>query len=180
MPATATARSRAAPVTAPIATPSVAVVSMAAGPSAPAIDKGKGDSAAAVPLAQTTAMSAPGVTRADDGPVLEVREIELPKKSRKRAHLNFALLDGTTIKFPSGRKRRGEAASVPPSDGAGDQELSVSDLIAALRAAANGADAADVPGSNVRWEKLMSALLSLLLRKHLILERELIEELRKI
>jgi len=179
MPATATARSRAAPVTAPIATPSVAVVSMAAGASAPAIDNGTGDSAAAVPLAQTTAISAPGVARADDGPVLEVREIELPKKSRKRANLNFALLDGTTIKFPSGRKRRGEA-SVPPSEGAGDHELSVADLLAALRAAAHGADATDVLGSNMRWEKIMAALLSLLLRKHLILERELLEELRKI
>jgi hypothetical protein len=32
----------------------------------------------------------------------------------------------------------------------------------------------------LRWEKIVAAILTLLLRKHLILERELIEELRKI
>ena len=35
-------------------------------------------------------------------------------------------------------------------------------------------------GESLRWEKMMAAVLTLLLRKHLILERELLEELKKI
>jgi type IV pilus assembly protein PilB len=183
MPATQTVRSRAEPlspqVSTPlaVATPSVAVAS---GP-VTSVDEVKPDGAV-VPLAQATAMSAPDSPprTEEEGPVLEVREIEIPK-NRKRAQIKLTLLDGTTIKVPSGRKRRADA-SAPDSSAqpSGEPELTAADVVAALRAAAHGADAADVLGTNLRWEKMMAALLTLLLRKHLILERELIEELKKI
>ncbi len=44
---------------------------------------------------------------------------------------------------------------------------------------ANGADASEVLGSNMRWEALFSALLSLLLKKHVIADWEFIDELKK-
>ncbi len=44
---------------------------------------------------------------------------------------------------------------------------------------ANGADASEVLGSNMRWEALFSALLSLMLKKHLIADWEFIDELKK-
>jgi type IV pilus assembly protein PilB len=141
-----------------------------------AIENGTGAEITAIPRAvEETAAARPPVE--DDTPALEVREIEIPKNARRRGQMNLTLLDGTTIKMPSGRKRQSQPPDgEPPSE----QEVSAADILAALRAAAHGADAAEVLGTNLRWEKMMAALLSLLLRKHLILERELIEELRKI
>jgi type IV pilus assembly protein PilB len=181
MPATATVRSRADNIAAAVSTPSAAVAVLASQPTPSAVGDPKTESAV-VPLAQTTVASAPGPKPRieEEGPVLEVREIELPRK--KRAQLKLTLLDGTTIKLPSGRKRRGDsepASSAEPSSTASG-EINAADLLSALRAAAHGADTADILGSELRWEKMMAAVLSLLLRKHLILDRELIEELKKI
>jgi len=64
--------------------------------------------------------------------------------------------------------------AAPPSD-----RLTARDLLAALRAAAHGADASEVLGENVRWEAMFAALLSLLLKKHLIADWEFVEELKK-
>jgi type IV pilus assembly protein PilB len=112
----------------------------------------------------------------DDGPTLEVREVDMPQRKRKQVQLT--LLDGTTIKLPSSQKKRGAASRAdPPSS---EDGLTAADLLAALRAAAHGADAAEILGDNLRWEKMFAAILSLLLRKHLILEKELIDELKKI
>ncbi len=183
VPATTTVRSRAEPLSPPVATPLAAVstpAAIVAVSDSPVADvKNDGAVVAAV---QTTLASPPDSAplTEEDGPTLEVREIEVPK-NRKRAQIKLTLLDGTTIKVPSGRKRGADAAressAAPPS---GEPELTAADLVAALRAAAHGADAADILGANLRWEKMMAAVLSLLLRKHLILERELIEELKKI
>jgi type IV pilus assembly protein PilB len=181
MPATATVRSRAEPLSPQVATPIAAVstpdvVITSAG--APAVDQVKTDGAVAQATAASPPESAP-ITE-EEGPVLEVREIEIPK-GRRRAQINLTLLDGTTINMPSGRKRRANAAApASSSEPAGEAELTAADLLAALRAAAHGADAAEVLGSNLRWEKMMAVVLKLLLRKHLILERELVEELKKI
>jgi type IV pilus assembly protein PilB len=185
MPATATVRSRAEHLSAQAVTPAAAAVAVAseevtavsAGENGAKIDRG------VVPVAQATVASAPGPLplTEDDGPILEVREVEINKNHRKRAQLKLTLLDGTTIKVPSGRKHRADAApesTGEPSAPAG--ELTAAELLSALRAAAQGADASDVAGANLRWEKIVGAILTLLLRKHLILERELIEELRKI
>ena len=140
-------------------------------------------STAAVPA--TTAVSDSGVMaafepgsdgEADDAPVLEVGEVDLAQR-RKRGR-QLTLLDGTTIKLPSAKKRSAGRRSSAPSPSSDD--LTAKDLLAALRAAAHGVDSTDVLGENLRWEKMMAAVLTLLLRKHLILERELLEELKKI
>jgi type IV pilus assembly protein PilB len=114
---------------------------------------------------------------ADDGPTLEVREVDISKRKRGK-QVQLTLLDGTTIKLPSGQKKRAAARRTdPPSS---DDNLTAADLLAALRAAAHGADAAEILGDNLRWEKMFAAILSLLLRKHLIMEKELMDELKKI
>jgi len=115
---------------------------------------------------------------ADDAPVLEVGEVDLSQR-RKRGR-QLTLLDGTTIKLPTAgaavkKRDTHRRRSEPPHD-----EITAADVVAALRAAAHGVDSVDVLGENLRWEKMMAAVLTLLLRKHLILERELLEELKKI
>jgi type IV pilus assembly protein PilB len=181
MPATATVRSRAEPLSPQVSTPIAAVSTPAvvvASAGAPAVDVVKSDGTVAQATAASPPESAPATE--EEGPVLEVREVEIPK-NRRRAQINLTLLDGTTINMPSGRKRRANAAApASSSEPAGEPELTAADLLAALRAAAHGADAAEVLGSNLRWEKMMAVVLKLLLRKHLILERELVEELKKI
>jgi type IV pilus assembly protein PilB len=52
--------------------------------------------------------------------------------------------------------------------------------VSALRATAHGADASEILGDQVRWEPIVAALLSILLRKGLIADWEFVEELRKI
>jgi hypothetical protein len=59
------------------------------------------------------------------------------------------------------------------------EALTARDLIAALRALAHGADAREILGENVRWEAMFSALLSLMLKKHLIADWEFVEEYKK-
>ncbi len=44
----------------------------------------------------------------------------------------------------------------------------------------HGAEASEILGENPRWEAMFAALLSLLLRKHLIADWEFVEEFRKI
>jgi type IV pilus assembly protein PilB len=111
----------------------------------------------------------------DDAPLLEVAEVDLTQR-RKRGR-QLTLLDGTTIKLPADKKRAsGRRRSEPAPSG----DLTAADVLAALRAAAHGVDSTDVLGETLRWEKMMAAVLTLLLRKHLLLERELLDELKKI
>jgi hypothetical protein len=86
--------------------------------------------------------------------------------------ITVTLLDGTQINLPTARK------SEAPRADTGD--LTARDLVAALRAVSHGADATEVLGENARWEALFAALLSVLLRKHLIADWEFVEEYRKI
>ncbi len=100
----------------------------------------------------------------------------------------LTLLDGTTINLPARKSARtapaATEAGAPVSDETSapasvDHHLTARDLIVALRAVAHGADASEVLG-DVRWENLYAALLSVLLKKHLIADWELIEELKKL
>jgi hypothetical protein len=98
--------------------------------------------------------------------------------------ISLTLLDGTTISLPGKGKGKGKAASTaePEDDGRPPQhedQLTARDLVAALRAASHGADASDILGENVRWEAMFSALLSLLLKKHLIADWEFVDEFKK-
>jgi hypothetical protein len=96
--------------------------------------------------------------------------------------ISLTLLDGTTISLPGKGKNKGvaqaEPADEPPQQQHEDQ-LTARDLVAALRAASHGADASEILGENVRWEAMFSALLSLLLKKHLIADWEFVDEFKK-
>lgn len=88
-----------------------------------------------------------------------------PRRGRPRM-VSLTLLDGTTIKLPA---KKGEGAA----------GLTARDFVGALRAHAHGADATEILGDQPRWEPVVAALLSILLRKGLIADWEFVEELRK-
>ena len=90
--------------------------------------------------------------------------------------LTLTLLDGTQVSLPARSRSTGDAGSRPGADGS----LSAQDLIAALRALSHGADASEILGDHVRWEAMFATLLSVLLKKHLIMDAEFIEEYKKI
>ena len=95
----------------------------------------------------------------------EVENKEEPRRGRPRM-VSLTLLDGTTIKLPA---KKGEGAA----------GLTARDFVGALRAHAHGADATEILGDQPRWEPVVAALLSILLRKGLIADWEFVEELRK-
>lgn len=85
--------------------------------------------------------------------------------------VSLTLLDGTTIQLPA----RSNKKSFISDDG-----LTARDVISALRAAAHGADASEILGNRTQWEPIVAAILQILIRKGLISDEELMEELRKI
>ena len=98
--------------------------------------------------------------------------------------VTLTLLDGTQVNLPAREPAAPRpAAKVPslapaaPSEG---NELTARDLIAALRAVSHGADASEILGDDLHWQALFSALLSLLLKKHLIADWEFVEELKRV
>lgn len=122
----------------------------------------------------------------DSSPQIEAREITMPVPKKGGARMvTLTLLDGTKVNLPA-RETPTAAARVQPlvsakapvaADGA---ELTARDLIAALRAVSHGADATEILGKDVHWEALFAALLSLLLKKHLIADWEFVEEYKKV
>jgi type IV pilus assembly protein PilB len=137
--------------------------------------------AAAAEAAAVLEVSEPPITSRltpapESGPQISAREIKMPvpKKGRGAKMITLTLLDGTQVVLPA---KTGEPQEAAAKTGEG---LTARDLIAALRAASHGADAKDVLGENVRWEAMFAALLSVLLRKHLIADWEFVEELDKI
>ena len=106
---------------------------------------------------------------------------ETSGKPRKKM-ISLTLLDGTTISLPGKGKAKGGAKAQPeeePPPQQHEDQLTARDLVAALRAASHGADASEILGENVRWEAMFSALLSLLLKKHLIADWEFVDEFKK-
>jgi type IV pilus assembly protein PilB len=125
--------------------------------------------APAAPAQESAPAPVAAAAKAEDEPEPERRGGKTP---RRRGGFSLTLLDGTTISLPvRGKKKRAQ--------GAASDEITANDVVAALRAASHGADIKDVLG-DARWEKVFAALLSLLLKKHLILDAEFIEELKKI
>lgn len=128
----------------------------------------------------------------DDTPQIEAKSIPIPPRKGARRAIALTFLDGTTISLPAPRTRGqgGGGARTRPRDSApiseptsgtdGEDELTARDLVSALRAVSHGVDASEILGDNPRWEKMFAALLSLLLRKHLIADWEFVEEYRKI
>jgi type IV pilus assembly protein PilB len=153
----AEARSPAAPVAAPAAAPSDAAPSMTSSES--------GDDA-------------------DSSPQIEAHEIPLPRRGKAPRMVTLTLLDGTKVNLPAkspvAQKQRLPSDPPAPEAAAVGEGLTARDLVAALRALSHGADASEILGENVRWEALFAALLSLLLKKHVIADWEFVEEYRKV
>ncbi|PIE05768.1 MAG: hypothetical protein CSA75_03015 [Sorangium cellulosum] len=120
----------------------------------------------------------------------------------KAGLLSLTLLDGTTLALPVVKKKKKPSSLVgsirerhqgevsaptdrPPQEVvyehlAGEGGLTVRDIISTLRAAIHGVDPSEALGRHAKWEAMVAALLAILIRKGLITEEELLEELRKI
>jgi len=98
-----------------------------------------------------------------------------PKKGKGARMITLTLLDGTQVNLPA----RGRAARGVQKE-PGEDQLTARDLVAALRAVAHGADATEILGENARWEAMFAALLSVLLKKHLIADWEFVDEYKKV
>lgn len=102
---------------------------------------------------------------------------------RAQRMISLTLLDGTTMQIPAQRRRlhatSEEPASADPAavNDQGDR-LTTHDLVAALRAVAHGADPGETLG-DTRWESVVAALLTLLMKKQLITDWEFAETLQK-
>jgi len=121
----------------------------------------------------------------DDAPQIEAHEIPLPRRGKTPRMVTLTLLDGTKVSLPakSPVTKKPRLPSDPPVTEAphpAAEGLTARDLASALRALAHGADASEVLGENVRWEAMFSALLSVMLKKHLIADWEFVEEYKKI
>ncbi|GAC1352966.1 MAG: hypothetical protein NVS3B20_16070 [Polyangiales bacterium] len=132
--------------------------------------------ARAVAMPEVTAKIAPPL---DQGAVGGVREgpPAKPVRAGTGRTVSLTFLDGTTFNLPRPAKKG--ASSAESAGGQSEEtQLTARDLVSALRAVSHGADATEVLGDNPRWEPLFAALLSLLLRKHLIADWEFVEELK--
>jgi len=109
------------------------------------------------------------------GDALPSRGADLPRPRGGPAMVTLTMLDGTQIALPRNPLKKGKAESGTPVV----EGLTARDLIDALRAQAGGADTSEVLGKDVNWERMFAALLSLLLKKHLIVDWEFVRELRR-
>jgi len=115
----------------------------------------------------------------DSSPELSAREVSMPAPPRGKSKrmVTLTLLDGTQINLPAKAPLPKDSDKPPHAAG---NELTARDLVAALRAVSHGADASEILGDEVRWEALFAALLSLLMKKHLIADWEFVDEYRNI
>jgi type IV pilus assembly protein PilB len=111
----------------------------------------------------------------DSGVPIPPREANMPKprKGVRPRMITLTLLDGTQVTLPARQTKK--PADPPPAE----QALTARDLVAALRAMAHGTDARAVLGDEPRWEAMFAALLSVLLKKHLIADWEFVEEYKE-
>ena len=114
----------------------------------------------------------------ESGPAIAARETTMPapKKGKGARMITLTLLDGTQVNLPARRGRAPAGVQKEPSE----DQLTARDLVAALRAVAHGADATEILGENARWEAMFAALLSVLLKKHLIADWEFVDEYKKV
>lgn len=91
----------------------------------------------------------------------------------------LTFLDGTTIQLPAQGEAPQASAGQSPEAGTPAVALTARDVVEALRAQSQGKDASEVLGQKVTWEAMFTALLSLLLKKHIIADWEFVEELQK-
>ncbi|HXK17443.1 MAG TPA: hypothetical protein VNG33_06565 [Polyangiaceae bacterium] len=122
----------------------------------------------------------------DSSPTIEAYEIPMPRRGKGPRMVTLTLLDGTRVNLPakSAAVKKARLPSDPPASeeaptSIAAEGLTARDLVAALRATAHGADATEILGENPRWEAMFSALLALLLKKHIIADWEFVEQLKK-
>ncbi len=115
----------------------------------------------------------------DSSPEISAREVSMPAppKRKTKRMVTLTLLDGTQINLPAKAPLPKDSDKPPHATGT---ELTARDLVAALRAVSHGADASEILGDEVQWQALFAALLSLLMKKHLIADWEFVDEYRKI
>jgi type IV pilus assembly protein PilB len=107
-------------------------------------------------------------------PEVEAHTLDLPRRPKGPRMVALTLLDGTTISLPAKpRSAAPEPSATTPA------AMTARDLIRALRAVAQGADASEILGEKVPLEAICAALLSLLLKKGLLADWEFVDELRK-
>lgn len=114
----------------------------------------------------------------------------------------LTMLDGTTLALPVRRRKalrregaEGEpqAGERPPSEAPPPPSsrpahrrtdlpanLTAAEVVAALRASAQGEDVSEILGSHADWQSMFAALLSLLIRKKLISGDDFVEQLRRL
>lgn len=85
--------------------------------------------------------------------------------------ITLTMLDGTEVRLPA-------APGSASAEDAGS-ELTARDLVEALRAHAGGQDVSEILGTQVDWQRMFAALLSLMLKKHLIMDWEFVRELKR-
>jgi len=148
-------------------------------PAKPKVAEAKPPSPPPSPPAQKPAPAKPTPSKPtyDDAPEIEAKHIPIPPRKKGRA-IALTFLDGTKINLPAPRVHKKARIEAPTGDEA--EELTARDLVSALRAVSHGAEASEILGENPRWEAMFAALLSLLLRKHLIADWEFVEEFRKV
>jgi type IV pilus assembly protein PilB len=125
------------------------------------------------PAAAAAPSSPPPAT--EPAPAPEASAIKKGRPAKKPRMITLTLLDGTTVRLPA-PSPAAKAEPEAPADESGS--LTAYDLVAALAGRAQGADVSDVLPDD-RWEPMVAALLSVLLRKGLIGDWEFVEEWRK-
>lgn len=134
-------------------------------------------STAALPAELHEAPPPPAPT-VDIGSEVRARDSTMPQPSQASAEaprmITLTMLDGTQMMFPAAAGRARVGRTTVPQEGA----LTARDLVEALRAEAGGNDLSEVLGENVNWQRMFAALLSLMMKKHLIQDWEFVRELR--
>jgi type IV pilus assembly protein PilB len=127
----------------------------------------------------------PDSANGDDAPELEYSEVALTQEKRealeraaeraavKQRMITLTLLDGTQVTVPA------PGAKAPGTGDAQPRRWTAHDLIAALNDTSGGGSLAQKLGEDVKWQNLFAALLSVLMKKHLVADWEFVEEYQK-
>lgn len=114
----------------------------------------------------------------ESAPELETHEIAIPRPRPAGRMVTLTLLDGTQVNVPVRKRGATPFNGAPEPNGTNDAQSS-QDLVAVVRAVAQGADVSKAVGPDVQWEELFALLLRVLVKKNLISEAELVAELDK-
>ncbi len=118
---------------------------------------------------------APEPDKSPESVELEPRGSALPRPSKPEGGsprmITVTMLDGTEVRLPVAPRTK--------SVDEGSSGLTARDLVEALRAGSSGQDVSEVLGTQVDWQRMFAALLSLMLKKHLIMDWEFVRELKR-